>query len=172
MLKYVQSTVFAPMFCFESVNDAYNVYQSFYLQISNVKLLRWYEYSEERPCDCWSLVAGRLEGYHYQSPAFHILQKERVTIIKACNDFETKMAVFCDISTIYVWLYCPLLDLGRFFSFLIFLTQSLGLLERGISPSKGRYLHTDIHASSGIRTHDPSVWAGEDCLRVCDICLI
>jgi hypothetical protein len=27
--------------------------------------------------------------------------------------------------------------------------------------------HTDIHASGGIRTHDPSVWAGEDssCLR-------
>jgi hypothetical protein len=39
-------------------------------------------------------------------------------------------------------------------------------------PSQGRYLHTeqhnreyihtDIHASSGIRTHDPSVWAGKD----------
>jgi hypothetical protein len=28
-------------------------------------------------------------------------------------------------------------------------------------------MHTDIHASSGIRTHDPSVRAGEDglCLR-------
>jgi hypothetical protein len=45
------------------------------------------------------------------------------------------------------------------------------LLGRVISPSQGRYLHTttqieethtDIHASSGIRTHDPSVWAGED----------
>jgi hypothetical protein len=47
-----------------------------------------------------------------------------------------------------------------------------GLLGRGISPSKGRYLHrithtrgktqTDVHVSSGIRTHDPRVWAGED----------
>jgi hypothetical protein len=29
-------------------------------------------------------------------------------------------------------------------------------------------MHTDIHASSGIRTHDPSVRAGEDgaCLRL------
>jgi hypothetical protein len=29
------------------------------------------------------------------------------------------------------------------------------------------YTQTDIHASSGIRTHSPSVWAGEDisCLR-------
>jgi hypothetical protein len=63
-----------------------------------------------------------------------------------------------------------LMDLGHFFSFLIY-TQSVGLLGRGISPSQGRYLHTeqhkDIHALSGIRTHDPSVRAGKDgsCLR-------
>jgi hypothetical protein len=50
--------------------------------------------------------------------------------------------------------------------------QSVGLLGRRISPPQGRYLHTDIHASSGIRTHDPSVWAGEEslCLRPCDRC--
>jgi hypothetical protein len=52
----------------------------------------------------------------------------------------------------------------------------LGLLGRGISPTQGLYLHrttqhrktrTNIHASSGIRTHDPSVRAVEDstCLR-------
>jgi hypothetical protein len=34
-----------------------------------------------------------------------------------------------------------LVDLGRFFSFLIY-TQSVELLGRGISPSQGRYLHT------------------------------
>jgi hypothetical protein len=56
------------------------------------------------------------------------------------------------------------------------LTQSVGLLGRGISPSQCLYLHTgqhrhrintDIHASSGIRTHDPSDSVGEDspCLR-------
>jgi hypothetical protein len=58
-------------------------------------------------------------------------------------------------------------------------TQSVGLIGPGISPSQGRYLHTEqhkhrinahytyIHASSGIRTHDPSVRAGEgsSCLR-------
>jgi hypothetical protein len=57
-------------------------------------------------------------------------------------------------------------------------TQSVGFLGRGISPSQGRNLdtgqhkhrinaHTGIHASSGIRTHDPSVRAGEDssCFR-------
>jgi hypothetical protein len=47
----------------------------------------------------------------------------------------------------------------------------------GISPSQGRYLHsgqhkyrinahTNIHALSGIRTHDPSVRANEDSSRL------
>jgi hypothetical protein len=55
----------------------------------------------------------------------------------------------------------------------LFFTQSVGLLGRVISPSQGRYLHTrqhkhrintytDIHALSGIRSHDPSVRASED----------
>jgi hypothetical protein len=70
-----------------------------------------------------------------------------------------------------------LVDLGRFFSFLIY-TQSVEVLVRGISPSQGRYphteqnkhrinAHTDIHVLSGIRTHDPSARTSEDssCLR-------
>jgi hypothetical protein len=77
---------------------------------------------------------------------------------------------------VYQWLYSPFLDLGRFVSVLIY-TQSVGLVGRGISPSQGRYLHaeqhkqnkthTDIHASSGIRTHDPSLREGKDgsCVR-------
>jgi hypothetical protein len=58
-------------------------------------------------------------------------------------------------------------------------TQSVGLLGRGISSSQGLYLHaeqhkhrinahnTDIRASSGMGTHDPSVRVSEDssCLR-------
>jgi hypothetical protein len=54
------------------------------------------------------------------------------------------------------------------------LRHSVGLLGRRISPSQGRYLYkhrinTNIRALSGIRTHDPSVRAGEDssCLRDC-----
>jgi hypothetical protein len=35
-----------------------------------------------------------------------------------------------------------LVDLGRFFNFLIY-AQSVGLLGRGISPSQDRYLHTE-----------------------------
>jgi hypothetical protein len=46
------------------------------------------------------------------------------------------------------------------------LRHSVGLLGRVISPSQGHYLtqriNTDIHASSGIRAHDPSVRANED----------
>jgi hypothetical protein len=37
-----------------------------------------------------------------------------------------------------------LVDLGRFCSFLIY-TQSVRLLRRRISPSQGRYLHTEQH---------------------------
>jgi hypothetical protein len=58
-------------------------------------------------------------------------------------------------------------------------SQTVELLGRVISPSQGRYLNTgrhkqnkrihtpNIHALSGIRTHDPRVRASEDssCLR-------
>jgi hypothetical protein len=37
-----------------------------------------------------------------------------------------------------------LVDLGHFFSFLIY-TQSVGHLGRGISPLQGHYLHTGQH---------------------------
>jgi hypothetical protein len=80
---------------------------------------------------------------------------------------------------IHLWLYSPLLGHGLFFRFVIFSTQTVGLLGRALSPSQGRYLHTgqhkhrinaqtDIHALSGIRTHDPSFRASEDssCLRM------
>jgi hypothetical protein len=73
---------------------------------------------------------------------------------------------------ILLWLYSPLLGLGRIF-------RSVGPLGRGISPSQGLYLHieyhkhrinahnTNIDALSGIRTHDPRPRAVEDssCLR-------
>jgi hypothetical protein len=78
--------------------------------------------------------------------------------------------------TIHQWLYSPLFCPGLYFSFVIFFTQTLEFLGRVISPSQGRYLHTgqqkhrinahtDMHALSRIRTHDPSARAGEDRLR-------
>jgi hypothetical protein len=69
-----------------------------------------------------------------------------------------------------------LVDIARFFSFLIY-TQSVGLLRRGTSPSQGRYIHIERHkhrinayrypTSSGIRTQYPSFRVGEDssCFR-------
>jgi hypothetical protein len=68
-----------------------------------------------------------------------------------------------------------LLDLGRFFNFLILYTVGRTPWT-GISPSQGRYLHTEqhkqnkrtqTHAFSGIRTQDPGVRAseGSSCLR-------
>jgi hypothetical protein len=54
--------------------------------------------------------------------------------------------------SMYLWLYSPLLELCRFIcSFLIY-TQSVGLLGRGISPSKGRYQHTGKHKNT-MNTH-------------------
>jgi hypothetical protein len=66
----------------------------------------------------------------------------------------------------------PLLQFRNLF------TQPVGLLGRVIGPSQGRYLntgqhkqrinaHKDIHALSGIRTHDPGVRASEysSCLK-------
>jgi hypothetical protein len=48
-------------------------------------------------------------------------------------------------SFIHQWLYSPLFGPDLFFSFVIFLTQTVGLLGRVISPSQSRYLHTGQH---------------------------
>jgi hypothetical protein len=70
-------------------------------------------------------------------------------------------------SFIRQWLYSPLLVPGRFSSFVIFFTQTAGLLGQVINPPQGSYLHTgqhkhrtnvhtNIYASIAIRIHDPS----------------
>jgi hypothetical protein len=46
---------------------------------------------------------------------------------------------------IHQWLYTPLLGPGLFFSFVIFFTQTVGLLGQVISPLQGRYLHAGQH---------------------------
>jgi hypothetical protein len=84
---------------------------------------------------------------------------------------------------IHQWHYSPLFGPGLSLSFVIFFTQTVGLLGGVSSPSQGRYLHTgqhkhrinahtNIRALSGIRTHDPSVRAREDgsCLRTLGHC--
>jgi hypothetical protein len=46
--------------------------------------------------------------------------------------------------SVLLWLYSPLLGIGHFFILLMY-TQSVGLLGRRISPSQGRYQHTEQH---------------------------
>jgi hypothetical protein len=73
-----------------------------------------------------------------------------------------------------VQLFC----LGRFFSFLSLYEYTVGKTPwTGDLPVARplpihRTTHTDIHVLSGIGTHDPSIWAGEDCswLRSRDHC--
>jgi hypothetical protein len=48
-------------------------------------------------------------------------------------------------SFIHQWLYRPLLGPGLVLSFVIYFTQSVGLLGRVISPLQGRCLHTGQH---------------------------
>jgi hypothetical protein len=74
-----------------------------------------------------------------------------------------------------------LIRVSKFLLFFLIISQTVGLLGRVIGPSQGRYLniekriHTpNIHALSGVRTHDPSVRASQDssCLRprgYCDL---
>jgi hypothetical protein len=75
---------------------------------------------------------------------------------------------------IYIRSLCPVAHPWNALFHLSFLIpgQSVGLFWRGISPSQGRYLHkhkiiSDIHAVSGIRTHDDTIRGCEDssCLR-------
>jgi hypothetical protein len=94
-----------------------------------------------------------------------LLQREVLTV-KILSDKETVAGDTITNKCYLIYSSTALGDLGRFFSFLTH-TQTIGHLARGISPSQGRYPHTDIQSSSGIRTHDPSVRAGEggSCLR-------
>jgi hypothetical protein len=68
-------------------------------------------------------------------------------------------------SFIHQWLYSPLFGPGLFIGFVIFFTQTVGLLGRVISLTQGLYLpawqhkhrinaYTDTHASCGKTVHD------------------
>jgi hypothetical protein len=85
-------------------------------------------------CSCWGMI----------------LQRKWISI----NNFTF---IFTNVLLLLLWLYSPL-NLGRLFSPLIY-TQSVGLFGRGISPSQGRYLHTEQHKQNkGTQTSMP--WVG------------
>jgi hypothetical protein len=80
------------------------------------------------------------------------------TLYKLCHNLEYKVTTF--------FFFCStVLDGLTYRRFLELFRHMVGLLGRVISPSQGLYLHrttqhrnmrTNIHAFSGIRTHDPS----------------
>jgi hypothetical protein len=71
-----------------------------------------------------------------------------------------KNAVLCrDISSYIIHSFIhssvavrPFVGPGLFFNFLIFFTQTVGLLGRVVSPSQGRYLHTKATQTQNKRT--------------------
>jgi hypothetical protein len=81
-----------------------------------------------------------------------IIFDTRLNIIVPEGHLELTVSLIIHVMNvnISVKIYLPtygstaLVYLGRFFSFLIY-TQSVGFLGRGISPSQGRYLHTEQH---------------------------
>jgi hypothetical protein len=85
---------------------------------------------------------------------------------------KQRSSVGANEDQIFLWLYNPLLDLGRFFQFLNPIHSRWDSLDGGSAHRKAvTYTqnntnrvkaHTDIYALSGIRIHDLSVQASED----------
>jgi hypothetical protein len=96
-------------------------------------------------------------------PIWSSLGASKIAVEYYCTSF---------VSFFHQWLHSPLLGSPLFFSFVIFFTQTVGLHGRVISPSQGRYLHTEQHKQtsmsfSGIWIHYPRVRTSHDnsCLR-------
>jgi hypothetical protein len=148
-------------------------------QISQLKLSPYYlhSYLGTRPkLFCSATLQFRVVSM-YSTSCFQL----QITVLSMTGLYLHTVKLYCLLLLLLfllLLLYSPLLDLGRFFSFLILYTVDRTPWT-GISPSQGFYLHTeqhnhrtnahntDIHALSGIRTHDSSVRASEDssCLR-------
>jgi hypothetical protein len=108
------------------------------------------------------------------------LRKEKLNLqsghkIVGSNCEQLKLSIH---SFIHQWLYSPFIGLWPLLQFRNLFYMDGRTSWRGISPSQGSYLHTgqhkhrinahaNIHALSGIQTHDHSFRANEDgsCLR-------
>jgi hypothetical protein len=122
---------------------------------------------------CPSICASLLHSSLYPSVRCLSVQNVRIRCLIASHYFHVawhsyKTRIVCFITkSIYLWLHSPCGPRSLF--------QFLNLYTVGRTPWTGdqpvathtEKSHSDIHASSGIRTHDPSVRAGEDslCLR-------
>jgi hypothetical protein len=107
-----------------------------------------------------AFLISLLEGFYDYGSNSHVSR-----ILRSYN--ETQLFLKHSLLSYTVALQ-SLKDLVRltYTRFLRLFRQTVGLLGRMISPSQGLYLHrttqhrkteTNIHALSGIRTHDPSV---------------
>jgi hypothetical protein len=123
-------------------------------------------------------LGGHSIGYSKQKILYvHVSYSERVSDISLYSSkIVDKKEILRTVSNLS--LYGPtvlLLDLGRFFSFLILYTVSRTpwtVRQPVARPllthrTQTEYTHTGIHALSGIRIHDLNVRAHEDssCLR-------
>jgi hypothetical protein len=119
------------------------------------------------------------------TPLFYCCVRELLsTAVSVDQQFlrgaNTPQYCHCKITSVCLCIYGStdlLLDLGRFSQLLHLLHSQWDSLDggtaRGLTATYTQnntntvYTHIDIHASSGIRSHDPSVWASEDssCLR-------
>jgi hypothetical protein len=112
------------------------------------------------------------------TPEYRTLHNHHCNNIKSYNPKEIFVEYFTPYICVsmYLYLYSPLFDLGHLFGFLIFYTvgrtpwaggQPFARSLPAHWTAQTEETHTDIHALSGIRNHDPSVRAGEDrsCLR-------
>jgi hypothetical protein len=98
----------------------------------------------------------------------HVYLSNHLTIYLSIHP-SIYLSIYLSIN-LTIYRSTALVDLGRFFSFLIY-TQSVGLLGRGSARRKAvaykqdntktEQTHTDIYALSGIRIHNPSVRVGE-----------
>jgi hypothetical protein len=88
------------------------------------------------------------------------VKRSRVSWLNNCSMHACMSVTFLGVSpSQYLSLYVftgLLLELGRF-SISQSYTQLVGLLGRGISPSQGRYLHTEQHKQNK-RTQIPMPW--------------
>jgi hypothetical protein len=75
-------------------------------------------------------------------------------LLKKSRQLLSAMFVF-----IHEWLYSPLLGPGLFLNVVVFFTHTIGLLERVIRPSQGRYIQTWQHKHR-INAQTSMSWVG------------
>jgi hypothetical protein len=139
--------------------------------IDRLLKMQWLKISHSRRHEMWSWIT-RFEDNRHASFTLSVLNL--LTEVQIQHTQEEKYLVTV-ASPFFFFFFDGLCFLACSHSELILklriLQALVRTLGRGISPPQGRYLHrrqyTYIHASSGIRTHDPSVWTGEEdsCLR-------